>query len=217
MKTWKKRKQFQDECCNRKHIFNCKQGMGVNSKLFQIPIVNRGWKSVRNHYSNSNSKLISGSRVFNQENITINGIPFTYKRNVSPHAYVFVTENDEEALIYYKIKVRGRGRLRGSFELKDGRSFAFHECLTQCQLDRQYNYIGIYKYRFKDCLNNGYIFYQFNQTYLRSKACDLMHSQFHIEGSLYLLYLEIIVGTLNCKQNNCKLRVLLFQRYTLSC
>ena len=31
-------------------------------------------------------------------------------------------------------------------------------------------------------------------------ACDLMHSQFPIEGSLYRLYSETSVGNPNCKQ-----------------
>lgn len=117
-----------------------------------------------------NSKLFNGSRIFDKENITIHGIKFTYKRNVSPFAYVFVTENNEEALIYYIKRTRkGLERFQGSFELNDGRSFAFHECMTSCQLDMQYTQKGLYKYKFQKCLLSEYIFYQFNQTYLRSK------------------------------------------------
>ena len=155
MKTWKKRKRFEDKCCNRKHIFNCNMGIGVNSK-----ILFRNFREFPLQFQSN--------QILNQENITIHGIPFKYKRNVSPHAYVFVTENNEEALLYYNNKVRRRGRLRGSFDLKDGRSFAFEECLVQCKLFRQYNYMGKYKYPFSEC-THGYIFYQFNQTSLRSK------------------------------------------------
>ena len=35
-------------------------------------------------------------------------------------------------------------------------------------------------------------------------ACDLMHSQFPIEGSLYRQYCQTSVGTPNCKRNEFK-------------
>ena len=54
--------------------------------------------------------------------------------NVSPFAYVYVTENGEEALIYYNEFKR---RIRGSFELNDGKSFAFHKCKVNCKITRK--------------------------------------------------------------------------------
>ena len=41
---------------------------------------------------------------------------------------------------------------------------------------------------------------QFENIEYEDCACDLMHSQFTIEGSLYRLYSETSVGTPNCKQ-----------------
>ena len=132
------KKKFKDKCCNRKHTFNCKQGMGV---------------------------LFNGSLIFDKKNITIHGIYFTYKKNVSPYAYVYVTEYGEEALVYYN---KFGGRFRGSFALNDGRSFAFHLCFIFCQRSKSINLGGIFKYYNIEC-QSDYVFYQFNQKYLRSK------------------------------------------------
>ena len=77
-----------DKCCkNRKNTLDCLQGLGDNSSL----------------------RLLN-EPIFTKKNITIHGYNFTYKRNVSPFAYVYVTENGEEALIYYN---KYRGRIRG--------------------------------------------------------------------------------------------------------
>ena len=104
-----------DSCCkNRKHTLDCKMGLGDN---FTTPRL-----------------LSKGRLIFNKENITIRGIYFTYKMNVSPFAYVYVTENGEEALIFYNEFKR---RIRGSFELNDGKSFAFHKCKIKCKIKRK--------------------------------------------------------------------------------
>ena len=134
---WKK--EFKkSQCCNRKHTYNC-------GKL--------------------NSSFINGSRIFDKNNVTLLGIFFTYKKNVSPYAYVYVTENGEEALIYYN---KFKNRIRGSFTLNDGRSFAFHICFIGCLIAKSGNIKGIFNFFNTKCLAQ-YIIYQFDQNYLRSK------------------------------------------------
>ena len=133
-------------CCkNRKHTLDCLQGLGDNSSLL----------------------LLNGRLIFTKQNITIHGYKFTHKRNVSPFAYVYVTENGEEALIYYNAV---RGTLRGSFELNDGRSFAFHPCFVFCLTKTERNITNtnnkFYTYKIKTCFPE-YVFYEYDQNYLR--------------------------------------------------
>ena len=40
-----------------------------------------------------------------------------------------------------------------------------------------------------------------NPDFWPKNSCDLMHSQFPIEGSLYRQYSQTSEGTPNCKQN----------------
>ena len=114
LKEWTKDDLFKGRCCPRKHTLSCKQQLGVNFTL-----------------------------IFKKENVTIHGFNFTYKKNVSPFAYVYVTENGEEALIYYNkfgYTYPGSkyiGSIRGSFELNDGRSFAFHKCVLLTKVKKQ--------------------------------------------------------------------------------
>ena len=99
----KRREKYKEECCIREFYFlHCERRIGVKSSLF-------GAKGI----------LI-------RDSITIHGIYFKYKKNLSPSAYVYVnTENGEEALIYHNNKT---GNFRGSGIL-EGKSFAFHKCL----------------------------------------------------------------------------------------
>ena len=58
-------------------------------------------------------------------------------------------------------------------------------------------------------MENGESFLQMNQIDSSGMSCDLMHSQFQIEGSLYRLYSPTSVGTPitimpNDKQKNFK-------------
>ena len=132
--------KFQERCCkNRKHTMDCLRGLGDNSTL-----------------------LINGSLIFIKENITIHGYNFTYKRNVSPFAYVYVTKNGEEALISYN---KHRGNIRGSFDLNDGRSFAFHQCIFFSK-ERKGQQIKKLFTTGKLDWKWDYVFYQFDQNYL---------------------------------------------------
>ena len=131
-----------DNCCkNRKNTLDCLQGLGKNSSL----------------------RLLSGRLIFTKQNITIHGYNFTFKRNVSPFAYVYVTENGEEALIYYNAV---KGTVRGSFELNDGRSFAFHPCFVYCLTRTERNISNEYRYVTYICYPE-YVFYEYDQNYLR--------------------------------------------------
>ena len=73
-----------------------------------------------------NESLFNARSILTRDNMTIHGIYFTYKKNVSPSAYVYYTEYGEELLIYYN---KVTGNFRGSFDFNDGRSFYFHKCL----------------------------------------------------------------------------------------
>ena len=84
-------------------------------------------------WSSVNSTHIHRRLIFTKENITIHGINFKYKKNVSPFAYIYVTETGGEALIYNN---KPKGRLRESFDLNDGRLFAFHKCHISCRRKR---------------------------------------------------------------------------------
>ena len=138
LKTWGDI-NFPAKCCTRKHTLSCFQGLGVNTSL------------------------VKGSQIFDKDNVTINGINFTYKKNVSPFAYVYETENGEEALIYYNA---ARGTLRGSFELNDGRSFAFHPCFVFCLTRTERNISKEYTHQTRVCFPE-YVFYEYDQNYLR--------------------------------------------------
>ena len=135
---------FMESCCkNRKYTMGCWKGLGDNSTTPRL------W-----YY---------GRLIFNKENITIHGYNFTHNRNVSPFAYVYVTENGEEALIYYNIF---QPRIRGSFELNDGRSFAFHPCFVFCLTRTERNISNEYTYQTRVCFPE-YVFYEYDQNYLK--------------------------------------------------
>ena len=87
--------------------------------------------------------------------------------NVSPFSYVYVTENGEEALIYYN---KFKKRIRGSFELNDGKSFAFHKCIVNCKNIRKQKIKKLFRAKVNTCSIDKYVFYQFDQNYLRSKG-----------------------------------------------
>ena len=124
LKTWRDI-NFPAKCCKRKYTLSCKQ-LDINSTQFKS-----SGEKYQGLFQQKFIAQFNGSKsfIFTKDNVTINGINFTYKKNVSPFAYVYVTENGEEALIYYNAV---RGTLRGSFELNDGRSFAFHPCSVFC-------------------------------------------------------------------------------------
>ena len=111
-------KEYEKKCCKPKYYFHCEKREGVNTTLFSLKALSM------------------------RDNMTIHGIYFTYRKNVSPSGFVYVTEEDEEALLYYNNET---GNVRGSMDFNDGSAFAFHKCL------------------------GCYVFYQFNRTYLKSK------------------------------------------------
>ena len=113
--------KYQRKCCKPKHIFHCEKREAVNTSLF------------------------SAKALSMRDNMTIHGIYFTFKKFVPPSMFVYVTENKEEAHLYYKNKT---GNVRGEMDFNDGRSFAFHKCL------------------------GCYVFYEYDQKYLRSKVKD---------------------------------------------
>ena len=156
-------------CCeNRKHTLGCWKGLGDNSTTPPL--------------------LGNGSLIFTQKNITIHGYNFTYKRNVSPFAYVYVTMNGEEALIYYNIF---QPRIRGSFELNDGRSFAFNKCLFKCEYTRVQKINEILSIRTIQCSHNEYVFYQLDQNYLRDAF--FFKDQFKICFKLFCVILDTLI------------------------
>ena len=158
LKTWRDI-NFPAKCCKRKHTLSCKQ-MDINSTQFK----NSG-KKYQGLFLQRFKRQFYGykSFIFTKDNFTINGYKFTYKRNVSPFAYVYVTENGEEALIYYNA---ARGTLRGSFELNDGRSFAFHPCFVFCLTRTARNIHKLYTYMSYSCFPE-YVFYEYDQNHLR--------------------------------------------------
>ena len=109
-----RRKEFKEKCCLPKYFLHCERRIGVNSSLFHA------------------------NAILTRDNITIHGIYFTYKKNVSPSAYVYVTEKDEEALIYYN-NMTGNFRGSGTY---DGKTFAFHKCLGSYVFYQYRNYLG---------------------------------------------------------------------------
>ena len=113
--------EYKRKCCMAKHFFHCEKREAVNTSLFS-------------------AKALSMT-----DNMTIHGIYFTFTKFVPPSMYVYVTENKEEAHLYYKNKT---GNVRGEMDFNDGRSFAFHKCL------------------------GCYVFYEYDQKYLRSKVKD---------------------------------------------
>ena len=109
-----RRKEFKEKCCRPKYFLHCERRIGVNSSLFRA------------------------NAILKRDNITIHGIYFTYKKNVSPSAYVYVTEENEEALIYYN-NMTGNFRGSGTY---DGKSFAFHKCLGSYVFYQYRHYLG---------------------------------------------------------------------------
>ena len=114
-------REYEKKCCKPKYYLHCEKRMGARTTLF------------------------SEKALTMRDNMTIHGIYFTFQKNISPSAYIYVTEDKEEALLYYNNKT---GNVRGTMDFNDGTSFAFHKCL------------------------GCYVFYQYNQTYLNSKVKD---------------------------------------------
>ena len=138
-----------ESCCkNRKYTLGCWKGLGDNST------------TPRQFHHQVHD---CGRLIFKKENITIHGIDFTYKENVSPFAYIYVTENGEEALISYN---KFRRIIRGSFDLNDGRSFAFHPCFVYCLTRTERNISKEYTVQTLACYPE-YVFYEYDQNYLR--------------------------------------------------
>ena len=158
LKTWRDI-NFPAKCCTRKHTLSCKQ-LDINSTQFKSS--GKKYHGLFQQKFKTQFRIIK-SFIFTKDNVTINGFNFTYKKNVSPFAYVYVTENGEEALLYYNA---ARGTLRGSFELNDGRSFAFHPCFVYCLTRTERNISKEYTVQTLACYPE-YVFYEYDQNYLR--------------------------------------------------
>ena len=72
--------KYQRKCCKPMHFFHCEKREAVNTSLF------------------------SAKALSMRDNMTIHGIYFTFKKFVPPSMFVYVTENKEEAHLYYKNK-----------------------------------------------------------------------------------------------------------------
>merc|ERR1712110_356418 len=59
------------------------------------------------------------------DDITINGISFTFSNDIEPHGLVYKTEAGDEAVITYN---EDTGNMFGSVKTSDGRSFAIEKC-----------------------------------------------------------------------------------------
>ena len=85
-----------ERCCNEDNLLTCER-VNVNPSM-----------------------LLEGL-----DDITINGISFTFSNDIEPHGLVYKTEAGDEAVITYN---EDTGNMFGSVKTSDGRSFAIEKC-----------------------------------------------------------------------------------------
>ena len=91
------RKNLQPErCCNEDNLLTCER-VNVNAAM-----------------------LVEGL-----DDITINGISFTFSNDIEPHGLVYKNEAGDEAVITFN---EDTGNMFGSVKTSDGRSFAIEKC-----------------------------------------------------------------------------------------